>query len=72
MWVQYNASQSSYIFYDPTQQQQQQQWQKTHTHTHLLDYALRNQNNVSKTKMKQMTTPKLLLAPKELQLTGLH
>ena len=29
MWVQYNASQSSYIFYDPTQQQQQQQqWQK--------------------------------------------
>ena len=39
---------------------------------HLLDYALRYQNNVSKTKMKQMTTPNLVLAPKELQLTGLH
>ena len=68
MWVQYNASQSSYIFYDPTQQQQ---WQKKKK-KHLLDYALRNQNNVSKTKMKQMTTPNLVLAPKELQLTGLH
>ena len=44
----------------------------THTHTHKLDYALRNQKNVSKTKMKQMTTPNLVLAPKELQLTGLH
>ena len=72
MWVQYNASQSSYIFYDPTQQQQQQQqWQKKKK-KHLLDYALIYQNDVSKTKMKQMTTPNLVLAPKELQLTGLH
>ena len=37
-----------------------------------LDYALRNKNNVSETKMKQMITPNLVLAPKELQLTRLH